>query len=174
MTARGIFWLIVLATVGIYATMLMWSIPAISEEAAGLIVFDMLPAGYSFVEAHAFLSALTPQGEQFYLNVQHRLDMFYPALLALMTGWAMIRLLPTWRWRFVLLFFPIPGMVFDYLENNAVAVMLATGPDGLTQEMVAQASMYSRLKAGFTTLSLGLLCVLILIWVVKRWRRKSV
>jgi hypothetical protein len=139
----------------------------------GRAVFDMLPAGYSYAEAQAFLAALSPEGAEFYLRVQHRLDLIYPALLAISTGWAMVRLAPRWRWRSALLLVPIPGMVFDYLENRAVAVMLSAGADGLTPEMVAQASRFSQLKAIFSALSLSLLLVLILAWAFRRWRARA-
>jgi len=167
------FWAVVAATLAVYAVMLGWSIPAISDAAGGRAVFDMLPAGYSYAEAQAFLAALSPEGADFYLRVQHRLDLIYPALLAISTGWAMVRLAPRWRWRPALLLAPIAGMVFDYLENRAVAAMLSAGADGLTPEMVAQASRFSQLKAIFSTLSLGLLLVLILAWAFRRWRERA-
>ena len=173
MSGGRLFWAVVFATVAVYAVMLGWSIPAISDAAGGRAVFDILPAGYSYAEAQAFLAALSPDGADFYLRVQHRLDLIYPALLAISTGWAMVRLAPRWRWRLALLLAPIPGMVFDYLENRAVAAMLSAGADGLTPEMVAQASRYSQLKAIFSTLSLGLLLVLILAWAYRRWRARA-
>ena len=173
MSGGRLFWAVVLATLAVYAVMLGWSIPAISDAAGGRAVFDMLPAGYSYAEAQAFLAALSPEGADFYRRVQHRLDLIYPALLAISTGWAMVRLAPRWRWRLALLLAPIPGMVFDYLENRAVAAMLSAGADGLTLEMVAQASRFSQLKAIFSTLSLGLLLVLILAWAYRRWRARA-
>jgi hypothetical protein len=173
MSGGRLFWAVVVATLAVYAVMLGWSIPAISDAAGGRAVFDMLPAGYSYAEAQAFLAALSPEGADLYLRVQHRLDLIYPALLAISTGWAMVRLAPNWRWRSALLLAPIPGMVFDYLENRAVAAMLSAGADGLTPEMVAQASRYSQLKAIFSTLSLGLLLVLILAWTFRRWRARA-
>ena len=173
MSGGRLFWAVVVATLAVYAAMLGWSIPAISDAAGGRAVFDMLPAGYSYAEAQAFLAALSPEGADFYLRVQHRLDLIYPALLAISTGWAMVRLAPHWRWRPALLLAPIPGTVFDYLENRAVAAMLSAGADGLTPEMVAQASRFSQLKAIFSTLSLGLLLVLILAWTFRRWRARA-
>lgn len=173
MSGGRLFWAVVAATLAIYAVMLGWSLPAISDAAGGRAVFDMLPAGYSYAEAEAFLAALSPEGADFYLHVQHRLDLIYPALLAISTGWAMVRLAPRWRWRAALLLVPIPGMVFDYLENRAVAAMLAAGADGLTPEMVAQASRFSQLKAIFSALSLGLLLALCLAWAFRRWRART-
>ena len=173
MSGGRLFWAVVVATLAVYAVMLGWSIPTISDAAGGRAVFDMLPAGYSYAEAQAFLAALSPVGADFYLRVQHRLDLIYPALLAISTGWAMVRLAPHWRWRPALLLVPIPGMVFDYLENRAVAAMLSAGADGLTPEMVAQASRFTQLKAIFSTLSLGLLLVLILAWAYRRWLARA-
>jgi hypothetical protein len=173
MSGGRLFWAVVVATLAVYAVMLGWSLPVISDAAGGRVVFDMLPAGYSYAEAQAFVAAFSPEGADFYIRVQHRLDLIYPALLAISTGWAMVRLAPRWRWRPALLLVPIPGMVFDYLENRAVAAMLAAGADGLTPEMVAQASRYSQLKAVFSTLSLGLLLVLILASAFRRWRARG-
>ena len=51
--------------------------------------------------------------------------------------------------------------------------MLSAGADGLTPEMVAQASRFSQLKAIFSTLSLGLLLVLIVAWAFRRWRARA-
>jgi len=174
MRERRLFWAVVVATLAIYAVMLGWSLPTISDAAGGRAVFDMLPAGYSYAEAEAFLAALSPEGVDFYLRVQHRLDLIYPALLAISTGWAMVRLAPHWRRRPALLLVPIPGMIFDYLENRAVAVMLAAGADGLTPDMAARASTFSQLKAGFNTLSMSLLLILILAWAFRRWRTRKV
>ena len=102
MTRNGIFWLVFAAMLGNYLAMILWSIPRISAEAGGLAIFDMRPAGYSFEEAKTFLAALSPDGARFYVQVQHRLDSAYPALLAVTLGWAIIRLAPAswgvWRW----------------------------------------------------------------------------
>jgi hypothetical protein len=173
MLARVLFWSTVVATLGVYAAMVFWSIPLISADAGGRAIFDMRPGGYTLSEAEAFLGALSGEGADFYRRVQHRLDLVYPALLMITSGWAMVRLVPRWRWRLVLFLVPVPGMVFDYLENRAVAGMLAAGTDGLSPEMVNQASMFSRLKATFVTLSLGLLLILLLAWVVRWWRSRE-
>ena len=130
----------------------------------------MLPFGYSYADAQVFLTELTPEGTDFYLRVQHRFDLIYPALLAIATGWAILRLAPQSPARWVLVLVPIPGMLFDYLENHAVAAMLVIGPDGLTPEMVARASLFSQLKALCNALSLGLLLILVLARAFRRWR----
>ena len=172
MARRLTFWAVVAAALAVYAAMVLWSIPRIQAEAGGLPVFDMRPGGYGIEEARAFLTALSDEGRDFYLRVQHRLDLIYPALLALATGWALLRLAPgggAWR---LLALVPVPGMVFDWLENGAVARMLTAGPEGLTAAMVERASFWSQLKAGFTTGSLSLLLILLALRALRRWRAR--
>ena len=71
------FWLLFAATLSVYIVIVGWAIPMIAAEADGLTPFDMRPYGYSFDEARAFLSALTPRGVEIYLGPQQRLDTFY-------------------------------------------------------------------------------------------------
>lgn len=170
MSGRRIaFWALFAVTAAIYATMLVWSLPAISAKAGGLAPFDMRPGGYTFDDAHTFLSALTPEGAAFYRNVQQRLDLFFPALVALTMFFAIAALLPTlWGgWRWLLASVALPGAVFDYLENAGVAAMLAAGPDGLTAQLVDATSRWSMLKAAANTVASVLLLVLVFVGL---WR----
>jgi hypothetical protein len=138
--------------------MLAWSLPTVSDAAGGLVPFDMRPAGYSFAEAHEFLTALTTEGNRFYRDVQQTLDLFYPALLALTLFFAIAALAPkvlaSWRWVLA----SLAGLVavFDYLENHAIGGMLAVGAGGLTPEMVARASQWTVLKSGATMLPMAI------------------
>ena len=61
-------------------------------------------------------------------------------------------------------------MVFDYWENADVASMLDLGPDGITPAFVATASFHSQAKAALTTVSMGILLILLLLWAYRRWR----
>lgn len=173
MTKRTNFWVLVAVTTTVYGAMLGWSLPRIADAASGLRPFDMRPAGYSFDDAQAFLAALSDKGAQFYLSVQHWLDTAYPALLALTCGWAMVQLMRRWRARQLLWLVPLPAMLFDYLENAAVAGMIRAGATGITPEMVADASRWSVLKAGATTVSLTLLLALIVMRIVQRRRARA-
>ena len=170
---KKIYWFTVLVTVAIYVAMVAWSLPAISIDANGLMPFDMRPTGYSFAEAQAFLAALSIDGNAFYQSTQHKLDMAFPALEALSVGWGIFLLSPkSWgvkRW--VLALTALPGMVFDYLENAQVAVMLRAGAENLTPEMADQASQFTLLKSGFVTISLVLLLVLIVLWFLNKRKR---
>ena len=158
------------ATLAVSLVMLLWSLPRIAEGAGGLLPLDLRPGGYTFEEARAFLAALDQDTVAFYLNVQHRLDMAYPALLAATLAAALI-----WDWRgparwviggFVLL--SVLGAAADYTENMRVAAMLNAGPDAITTEMVAAASRASVAKAGLTTLA----SIALLIGLLRRaWQR---
>ena len=168
-----LFWFVVAATLAVYGVMIFWSIPKISAQAGGLAVFDMRPGGYSFEEAKAFLAALSPEGAAFYADVQHGLDTAYPALLALMLAWSILRLTPaSWGlWRWLLAATALHGMAFDYWENLNVSEMLKLGADGIAPRMVEAASLHSQAKAAASSISMTILLILLCIWVYRRFRR---
>ncbi|RMF41238.1 MAG: hypothetical protein D6754_01455, partial [Alphaproteobacteria bacterium] len=91
---RLLFWALVLATGAVYLAMVLWSLPRITEATGGLMPFDLRPTGYSLAEARAFLAALDPATTRFYLDVQHSLDLIFPALLGATLILAFIALAP--------------------------------------------------------------------------------
>ena len=161
---RVLFWGLFSLTIATYATMLWWSLPTVAGAAGGLVPFDMRPGGYSFAEAQEFLSALTPEGANFYVKSQQKLDLAYPALLALTLFFAIAAKLPrrigAWRW--LVAGIALPVAVFDYLENHSVAQMVDAGPTGITMHLVATASQWTVSKAGASTLAMTLLLILLL------------
>ncbi len=155
-TKRTAFWLLLAVTLAVHGTMLLWSLPQVSRAAGGLAPFDMRPSGYSVDEARAFLAALSGEGRQFYAVVQHRLDWFYPALLAATLYCAVAALLPGprgyWRW---LVAAPVMSvMFFDYAENAAVAALLSADPASLDAAAVERASHWTVLKSNATTVAM--------------------
>src|SRR5438128_217060 len=108
---RILFWSLFGITLGVYGVMLGWSLPTISNAAGGLAPFDMRPGGYSFAEAQTFLSALTTEGAEFYVNVQQRLDVAYPALITLTLFLSIAAMAPRlfgqWRWVMAAVALPI-------------------------------------------------------------------
>ena len=130
---RRLFWLLVGVTLAVYGAIVLWSLPHVASAAGGLAPFDMRVTGYSFADALQFVTALTPEGRDFYLNVQQRLDLFYPALESLTLFWSLAALLPRcWTfWRFAIAAAALPIAVFDYLENHAVAAMLIRRAGGI-------------------------------------------
>ncbi len=169
MGARVGFWLTIVATAALYAAIIGWSAPYISAQAGGAAIFDLRPMGYSFEEAVAFLQGLNPDGARFYRAVQLRLDLFYPLLIAVTTGWALLWLMPPWRGRTFVVAAPVLAMVFDYAENFFIHHMLLAGPEGLSPELVSRASLSSRLKAIFSTLSFSLLLIVVAFWAYRRF-----
>jgi hypothetical protein len=173
--ARVLFWLLAAATLGIYLAMVGWTLPAITIAAGGEPPFDLRPAGYGFEEAHAFLAALGNDGIAFYRDVQHRLDLVFPGLLAATLWFALAALMPvrTVAGRLVLAAVVLPVAAFDWLENAGVSAMLAAGAEGLTPKMVADASRWTVAKSLASTLVLSLLLLLLVRggWRLLRSRR---
>jgi hypothetical protein len=171
LSLKHFFWTSLAASLAIYAVMVLWSLPYIQQQAQGLRPFDLHPGGYSLAEAGEFLGKLSEQGRSFYLAVQHRLDLFYPALLALTLASGMWLMAPaSWkaaRWLLVIL--PLPGMVFDYLENRFVAALLKSDPTSLDEEVVAAASLATIIKSIATTIAIT---VFLLLLVMRIWRKR--
>ena len=175
MRSRSIaFWALVAVTGAVYVAMVAWALPHIAGEAGGLQPFDLRPLGYSHDEAKTFLAALTPAGADFYIRVQHALDLAFPALLAATLFFAIVRLAPPRLgvWRYVIALVAIPGAVFDYLENAGVSAMLALGADGIDAATVAAASRWTVLKSAFDTLAFVVLLAFLVAWLAGRLGRR--
>lgn len=166
-----IFWVSLAAAAAVHAVMILWTLPAITRAAGGLSPFDLRPGGYSFAEAQAFLAALTPEGRHLYLDVQHKLDTAFPLLLAVALGSGLVRLAPAvlGRARWLLALLPVPGALFDYLENLMVGGMLRL--NGIDAEGVGAASLFTLLKSAFTGLAMTVFLSLAVYAAVRRWRR---
>lgn len=170
--ARVLFWLLAAATLGIYLAMVGWTLPTITAMSGGSPPFDLRPAGYGFEEARAFLAALGDDGIAFYRDVQHRLDLVFPGLLAATLWFALAALMPvrTVTGRLVLAAVVLPVAIFDWLENAGVATMLDAGAEGLTPHMVAVASRWTVAKSLTSTLAFSLLGILLARAGWRSWR----
>jgi hypothetical protein len=167
------FWTLFIVTMGVYATMLTWSLPTIAGASDGLSPFDMRPSGYDLQEAKALLTAMPIDVQTFYRDVQvNLLDMIYPALLSLTLFLAIALMTPSGfgRWRWVAGLIAVPIAIFDYLENASIRAMLAAGHDSLTTEMVATASQQTVVKSMFTIAAETILLVMLLLWLWKKYR----
>lgn len=174
MTARvSLFWGLFSITMVVYLTMLLWSLPTISSQANGLVPFDMRPGGYTFAEAQAFLSALSPVGKSFYLSTQLRLDTVYPGLLALVLAFAGMSLTPA-RFRFIgsiVILAAIIGAGADYLENAAIRDMLSV--EVLDPAQVTKAARFTIVKSGATSVAMGVILIQLLAKLIGRLRNKK-
>ncbi|MBX3532575.1 MAG: hypothetical protein KF849_18405 [Rhizobiaceae bacterium] len=175
MTARLAFWFLAGATIVVWLFMVLLTLPYIQQQAGGLAPFDLRPLGYSFDEAKAFLSALSPEGKAYYLGPQHWLDLFFPGLIAATLYCALVVLLRPYMGgsgRFVAAVAALVA-IFDWLENSAVAAILNAGPDGVTADMVAAASRWTLLKSGVSTVVYTAVLVLAVIAGWRLWKRRQ-
>ncbi len=170
-----LFWGLVAAKAAVYLAMILWSLPRIASYANGQTPFDLRPTGYTFEEAKAFLAALGPEGADFYRDVQHQLDLFFPALAAAVVFFAIVWLLPRRLegWRYVIAAPVVLMAVFDWSENHAVGQMLNAGAEGLTEELAGTANIWTIAKATASTVAYTALLALLIWNGVARWRRRS-
>lgn len=140
------FWMSFATAMVIYMVMAFWSIPFIAAEAGGQAPFDMRPLGYSLAEATSFLRALTEEGREFYLTVQQRMDIAYPALLglALVLGLQLVLRRP---WGTVFGVVALVATAADYFENYLVAGLLVTPVEEVDEVTVQVASFLTMSKS---------------------------
>ncbi|NRB41484.1 MAG: hypothetical protein HRU20_23935 [Pseudomonadales bacterium] len=154
----------------IYASMLMYSLPLVSSYAPELVLFDMSPMGYSYIQAIELLTSLGVDGRNAYLSVQLPLDFIYPGMFsvsyALLITWMLKQYLPKDSKLFFIAFVPFLAGGFDYLENISIIAMLVSFPD-ISENLVSSASVFTIVKSGATTIFFVLL-ILAFIPIFKR------
>lgn len=163
------YWLILALALGVYATMILWTLPDITTEADGLVPFDLRPTGYGADEARNFLNALSNEGRETYLGPQRLLDVLYPVLLALVLAGAARALVRRGAARLLLLLVILGGMLADYTENTLVAGLLTTDP--VTDAAIAAASRATIVKSALTGLAMGWILLALARWLTQNWRR---
>ncbi|MCI2400289.1 hypothetical protein [Aliiroseovarius subalbicans] len=162
-------WALYLTLVGValgaLALMTLWTRPMI--EAGGLEMFDVRTGGYSFPEAVRFLDQLNDDSRRLYLGAQRMLDTIFPLALtgALALGMFLALRHVSRVLGSVLGLVPLAYLVFDLLENAAVAKMLRT--DGPSLDMVTRASQWTELKWVAVQASFALLALCIVLRVAQ-------
>ena len=165
------YWIVFAVTLAVYLTMLTWTLPGISADAAGLVPFDMRPMGYTPDEAREFLAALGDKGRDLYLGPQASLDLLYPLVLAIVLAGAVSVLIADWRLRGVLYIFILGGMLADYTENTFVALMLEyTEP--VPDRLASLASKATVTKSVLTGLAMIAILGGLILAASRRWFRK--
>lgn len=163
------FWISFAAATVVYLIMVLWSLPAISQAAGGLVPFDMRPGGYSHAEARAFLAQLSDEGRLLYQGTQHWLDSAYPALLGLTLALGMMVIYGGIFGK-IGAALAVLVAVTDYLENAAVAVLLKADLGDVSEAMVAAASRWTVAKSGLSTVVFVALMVGALRVAWRRWK----
>ncbi len=183
-------WLLfLLLSQSIYAIMQNYSIPRIRREADGLLIFDMNPLGYPYEYAHKFLTQLSEEGYTLYLHVQLPLDILFPVLnclTGLSTFILLIRLynkvkitsaLPIYSsFSKAVLALPIAAMLFDYLENIMIFMMLSY-KTAVPISLVYVASTFTIIKSistvVFYTVVIAVLLVNGVAWIRSRSKKEQ-
>ena len=165
-----LFWC---AAVVVYCLMVFGSLADI-ERISGLRAFDMRPAGYSYTDALALISALGEEGRSIYLAVQIPLDTVYPALLAIASAsslyWLSQSFGSTARWYRAVAAVAYLAAIADYAENGLIVWMLNAGL-GVPEALVEAASMASVGKSILSTVVFTTLLIAIAEFAIRRMRR---
>ncbi|PHO02986.1 hypothetical protein CSC82_13755 [Rhodobacteraceae bacterium 4F10] len=125
--------------------------------------FDLRVLGYTYFDARAYLSLLTPEQAALYVGTLRKMDTIFPLLMGLWIGmclWGVTRNLHPWS-RLILLIAPASFTVMDLCENALIAEMVRSGPDALERDLVALASAYTMSKYVTLFVAFGLLLVMI-------------
>ena len=171
MSLRAAYWLVFAAMLVVYGAMVLWTLPAISDGAGGLVPFDLRLTGYNVADARLFLSGLNDAGRALYQGPQRLLDTAYPALLGLVLSGAFIALVAR-RWlRWALILVVLAGMAADYTENYLVAQMLAA-QEPVADSLVAAASRATLVKSTLTGLAMTVVLVLLGLAGIAKWRAR--
>lgn len=167
------FWISVALMLAGVAAIVLWSAPRI--EAGGLAPFDTRSGGYGIDDARAFLSALTPAGRAAYLGPQRLADTAFPIGLVGTLALGTVIALRRWSLRLALAaaLLPLGYFGFDMLENAAVAGLLRAGPEAITPEAVARASLFTRWKFHFVNAALVVFALAWAAWGVAWLRRRG-
>lgn len=160
---RVLVFALMFTTAGLYLTMVVWSLPYITAEADGLLPFDLRPFGYSVEQAEAFNNALSDEGRVFYLETQLLLDLVFPPMLALLL---ILVAFVFWQGlaRWVIIALALLTVTADLTENMLLAQVLTLFNPRLAEE----ASFWTIVKSGATSLVFGLIIVML---ATKIWRR---
>lgn len=143
-----------LSTNVIYAAMLVYSIPLVNSYAPEMMLFDMLPTGYSFNQANELVENLGQEGRNAYKFIQLPIDFIYPLMFAVSYAMLMVWVLKQTVHRrsrlFGVAFLPVLAGLFDYLENFCILAMLQSYPD-INADLVKISSLFTVAKSALTT-----------------------
>ncbi|MCH2165180.1 MAG: hypothetical protein MK098_11080 [Marinovum sp.] len=136
---------------GIASALLLGALFWLSERSltpAGFDTFDGSPLGYDKAYAIAYLSALNDEARAIYTGPVRILDSLFPPVFTGFLVLMLLRSIETWPrpLRVPAMLFPVAYLVFDLLENRAVAHMLSLPIKDLGEDLVARASLFTQAK----------------------------
>lgn len=165
-----------LLSTAIYLVMLTITIPLLMSFSGGMKILDMMPAGYDAEYVNELFLKLGEPGRQAYLYRQIPLDLVYPALygigFSLVLAWFLNRMGKLGGNLVYLCLLPVAAGFFDYSENFGIIAMLQAWP-AIPATLVKVTNLFSVLKSGLTSIYFIVLIVVIVIFGVKTFLKKT-
>ncbi len=163
-------------SMSVYLLIVLYSIPLVSGYAQEMMLFDMLPTGYTYDYAVSLLSQLGTEGRGLYLSLQLPLDLVYPLSFGISHAWIICWLLgkagTTSRLASYACLLPVAGCLLDYSENIAIFSMLTSYP-GITESDVQLSSTFTIFKSFFVTITYVVICGLLVLTTARKMRAKK-
>lgn len=152
--------------------MMTFTFPRINNQ-IGTNAFDLRPFGYSVSEARSIVNNLNEPITNLYLFPQlSLLDLLYPFLLALFLSSFLFRLIGITKTKIrvnsILLIVPFLAMIFDYLENICIILMITKSVE-TSAYFVLLSSIFTFLKGVLTSFA----WISILFYSIRWFRMKK-
>lgn len=152
--------------------MMTYTFPRINKQ-IGTNAFDLQTFGYSVSEARSIVNNMNDQITNLYLFPQLTLlDLVYPFLLALFLSSFLFRLISITKTKnsvnSMLLIVPFLAMLFDYLENICIILMITKSVE-TSEYFVLLSSIFTLLKSVLTSFA----WIAILYYAVRWFRMKN-
>lgn len=165
-----------LLSMTVYLAMLLVTIPRIMTFSGGMNILDMMPAGYDAAYVNELFEKLGENGRKMYLFVQIPLDLIYPALygigFCLVLSWFLNKMGKLHGNLVYFSLLPVVAGFFDYCENFGIIAMLQVWPT-IPVTLVKVTNLFSVLKSGLTSIYFIVLIVVIVIFGVKTFLKKT-
>ena len=161
MTRKGLTLLTLLTAIA-FATLAGFA--ELRLRADGMGALDTQLLGYGLAETRAYLAALSPPQTALYQNEFRLADTAFSALLSLLLLlW--FRRCTVGGLRLALTLAVALYLAANYTENMLIGQLLLTGPDSITAQAVATASLFTQAKWAIVAICLGAAALL--------WLRKE-
>lgn len=154
-------------------SMMVFTFPAINEQIE-TNAFDLQTFGYSITTAETIVNNLNHQTTQLYIFPQLTfLDLLYPLLLAIFLSSLLFRLVNKNRKiESLLVFIPFLAMIFDYLENICIILMISKTIE-LSEIFVLISSSFTILKSITTSIAWLAILFYTIKWLFFKFKWKN-
>lgn len=158
--------------------MMTYTFPRINKQ-IGTNAFDLQTFGYSVSEARSIVNNMNDQITNLYLFPQLTLlDLVYPFLIALFLSSFLFRLIRITKTKnranSMLLIVPFLAMLFDYLENICIILMITKSVE-TSEYFVLFSSTFTLLKSVLTSFAwIAILCYVIRWFRINNGRRLQI